>query len=328
MAEVKVRNLQAYIPRAYIQTLHSQIGAFDFLAVQELAAGSGFHRKERRMILPCDLYPPNALDLALKRASTGLFPNRTGISASERRMDRLPVVARHLGVCYESNECRSDRGAYMDWLQPLTWDWATLAKSALGAGFGTAAVTGILAVYRDAHHRKSHAAYMAMRLAVILESYAYACSEFISENSSMQAPPDQEFPDWNTTLPVLPPYPDDPEGWRAIDRKLAGRCLNFQNRIHGSQGIISATNDYTVDDLEDTFREHAAARGLEAWTLATALRDKHGVEKADPVSDFVEWLQTVLKKAKASQQDQAERRHEFLRELSAQDTEAVDEKPV
>jgi hypothetical protein len=52
----------------------------------------------------------------------------------------------------------------MDWWHPLAWDWATLVKSALGAGFGTAAMTGILSVYRDTHHRKSQAAYMAMRL--------------------------------------------------------------------------------------------------------------------------------------------------------------------
>jgi hypothetical protein len=42
----------------------------------------------------------------------------------------------------------------MDWWHPLAWDWATLAKSALGAGFGTAAMTGILSVYRDMRHRK------------------------------------------------------------------------------------------------------------------------------------------------------------------------------
>jgi hypothetical protein len=110
----------------------------------------------------------------------------------------------------------------MDWWHPLAWDWATLAKSALGAGFGTAAMTGILSVYRDTHHRKSQAAYMAMRLAVTLEPYAYACSEFIAENANMQARLDQEFPDWNTSLPELSVYPDDIEGWRAIDRKLAG----------------------------------------------------------------------------------------------------------
>ena len=204
----------------------------------------------------------------------------------------------------------------MDWWHPLAWDWATLAKSALGAGFGTAAMTGILSVYRDTRHRKSQAAYMAMRLAVTLESYAYACSEFIAENANTQPPPDREFPDWNTSLPELAAYPDDLDGWRAIDRKLAGRCLNFRNRIHGSQGLISATWEYAMEDLEDTLSEQAAARGLEAWELASALRSKHGVEQAEPVSDFVEWLQTILAKAKAAKEDRSDRQHEFLQELA------------
>jgi hypothetical protein len=222
-----------------------------------------------------------------------------------------------LDALYKStNDSRSGREVFMDWWHPLAWDWATLAKSALGAGFGTAAMTGILSVYRDTRHRKSQAAYMAMRLAVTLEAYAYACSEFIAENATMQAPPDQEFPDWNTSLPELSAYPDDPDGWRAIDRKLAGRSLNFRNRILGSQGLIGTTWEYATDDLEDTLSEQAAARGLEAWELASTLRSKHGVEQAEPVSDFVEWLQTVLAKAKAAKEDRADRQHEFLQELA------------
>jgi hypothetical protein len=203
----------------------------------------------------------------------------------------------------------------MDWWHPLTWDWATLAKSALGAGFGSAAMTGILAVYQDRRHRKSNAAYMAMRLAVILEAFAYACSEFIGENSSKQTPPDQEFPDWNTSLPELSVYPEDADGWRAIDRKLAGRILNFRNRIHGSQGLIATTWEYASDELEDTLIEQAAARGLEAWELASALRSKHGIEQAEPVSDFVHWMQQVSAKAKAAKEDRAEQGHQFLQEL-------------
>src|SRR5258706_8914354 len=150
---------------------------------------------------------------------------------------------------------------------------------------------------------------MAMRLAVILESYAYACSEFIADNANMQSPPDQEFPDWNITLPELLAYPDDLDGWRAIDRKLAGRCLNFRNRIHGSQGLISAALEYTIDDLEDIFNEQAAARGLEAWELAAALRSKHGGEQANPVSDFVDGLQTILARQRARKDDRSKREH-------------------
>jgi hypothetical protein len=59
----------------------------------------------------------------------------------------------------------------MDWWHPLTWDWATIWKTAigavfgtatvqgfLGAVFGTAAFQGLLSIYRDQRHRKSKAA--------------------------------------------------------------------------------------------------------------------------------------------------------------------------
>ena len=62
----------------------------------------------------------------------------------------------------------------MSWAEPRTWEWATLTRTAVGAGFGTALVQGLLAIYRDTRQRKSQAAYMAMRLAVILEEYASA----------------------------------------------------------------------------------------------------------------------------------------------------------
>jgi hypothetical protein len=59
----------------------------------------------------------------------------------------------------------------MDSWQPLL----DFAKIAFGAGVGTAAVTGLLTLYREQRHRSDLAAYMAMRLAVTLESYARAC---------------------------------------------------------------------------------------------------------------------------------------------------------
>jgi hypothetical protein len=105
-------------------------------------------------------------------------------------------------------------------------DWSTLVQTFVGAGVGTAVVTGLISIYRDHRHKKSQAAYMAMRLAVVLEAVAADCSDLIADNATARQSADEQFPDWKTKLPELPPYPDDAEGWRAIDRKLAGRCLN------------------------------------------------------------------------------------------------------
>ncbi len=182
------------------------------------------------------------------------------------------------------------------------WDWATLGKTALGAGVGTALVQGLLAVYRDGRHRKSQATYMAMRLAVTLEFFASACVDLIQKNANVEPPPPTEqYPAWIAELPELPAYPDDADGWRAIDCALAGRCLNLRNKIHGSQGIIDSTIEYDMSGLGDTFEEQTAARGMEAWKLAVALRRKHGVEKVDTVWDYAAILETTLRKDEKQQ---------------------------
>jgi hypothetical protein len=156
---------------------------------------------------------------------------------------------------------------------------------------------------------------MAMRLAVILEAYASACSEFIADNSGKETPPDQEYPLWETGLPELSLYPDDTEGWRALNQKLAGRCLNFPNKISGSQAIIRSTIDYAMEDLEDTLNEEAAKRGLEAWSLARELRKQYGVEGADPVWDYAEGLAKTLGEAKSAKSKRAMEHAEFMKEF-------------
>lgn len=203
----------------------------------------------------------------------------------------------------------------MAWLDPLSWDWSTLVKTAIGAGVGTATVQAALAIYRDHRQRKVQAAYMAMRLAVTLEAYASACSGFIATNAEAEIPDDEEFPNWSTQLPDLPPYPDDTDGWRAIRRTLAGRCLNFRNKIHGSQEIIYATAEYARDDLGDVLNVEAAERGLEAWTLAVALRRDSKIEAADTVWDYATGLEHTLERAKKAMNESREQNAKFAREM-------------
>ncbi len=127
------------------------------------------------------------------------------------------------------------------------------------------------------------------------------------DNGNAQTPPDQEFPDWKVTLPELPPYPDEAEGWHAIDLKLATRALNLRNRISGSQGLISSTIEFSDDELGDTLDEEAAGRGLEAWEIAVALRRGHGLDVAELTWDFVDSLQVARRNAEQSKTEARER---------------------
>lgn len=201
----------------------------------------------------------------------------------------------------------------MAWWEPQTWDWAFMVKTAIGAGFGTAIVQTGFAAYRDYRHRKAQAAYMALRLAVILESYASACSDLMAYNANAERHPDEPYPAWKTILPELPPYPDDADGWRSIDLKLASQCLSFRNRIHDSQRVIDSAIEYAMDELENTLNEYVAERGTEAWRLAVDLRSKHGVLRADMVWDYAEGLESMLKMTKKTTKERQEEQATFLR---------------
>jgi hypothetical protein len=211
--------------------------------------------------------------------------------------------------------------AEMEFLNPLTWDWIAFLKIALGAGIGTAAVQGTLALWRDARVKKDHAGYLALRLAVSLESYASDCCDFIFDNASAQQGPDEQFPDWNALLPTLPNYPDDTEGWRAMNRTLVARCLNLPNKIHGSQGLIRSVVEFTMDnDLIDVLDEHAAARGVEAWDIAVALRAEYSLEKADMIFNYAEVLNKTLVRA-ISDRAENERRMNEMPKFVSKETE-------
>lgn len=195
----------------------------------------------------------------------------------------------------------------MTWWNPFLWDWGAIGNAALGAGFGAAAVT----LYRDHRQTKSQASHLAVRLAVVLEAYASSCQQFIEANANADHEPDQEFPNWKTRLPELPPYPDDVEGWRALNLKLGERCLNIRNKITGSQSIIRATIDVDMDALGDTLDEHAASRGIEAWEIAVALRSRYGLGKSEMVWDYVEALTACRAEAIKSKDEGATARAKF-----------------
>src|SRR4051794_11613253 len=98
----------------------------------------------------------------------------------------------------------------------MDWGWGDLIKTIIGAGIGSALVQVLAPFIRDYRQRKMTAAYMSMRLAVILEAFARECAELIEANKNAQTRPDEEFPDWDVNLPELAPYPDDGDGWRAL----------------------------------------------------------------------------------------------------------------
>jgi hypothetical protein len=142
---------------------------------------------------------------------------------------------------------------------------------------------------------------VALRLAAILEGYAYDCASFIGDNANAEHGPDDEFPAWKVRLPDLPPLPEEKEGWHSLDLRLAARVLDVRNHLAGSQGVINATNEFeTMPYLGDELDEHAGARGHEAWALAKDLRNRYGLPPFEPVWDFSQTLSSARQRAEKS----------------------------
>ena len=197
----------------------------------------------------------------------------------------------------------------MAWYDASLWDWGTIAKSAIGAGVGTALVQGAIGLWRDHRKNTSHGAYLAMRLAVLFEAYATECGQFILDNGSAYQGPDEEHPHWDTTLPTLPVLPEDAEGWRSVDRELADRSLSIPNRIAGAQSMIRETIDLDTDRVGTELNRYSAELGSEAWALAAAFRKRYKLNQAKVVWDPSEALARAAASVERADQAREEARN-------------------
>ena len=182
-------------------------------------------------------------------------------------------------------------------MESLGWEWGRLFTMIAAAGVGSAAVQALMPVYRDHRMRRKQAVYMAMRLAVIMENFAWACADFVQNNRNARTPAGDEYPAWETALPELLAYPEDSEGWRAIAPKLAGRVFGLRNKTHQSTSTIRQTLEADKPELGWMLDEQAAARGLEAWRLAVDLRRAHRIEPVELEWNYPDYLQTALEAA-------------------------------
>jgi len=197
-------------------------------------------------------------------------------------------------------------------------DWGGLLRTVVGAGLGTAAVQALIPIFRDMYQRRRDAAYLALRLAVALESYAAACADLLNENDNSigKARAYLEEPDLNPRLPPPPPYPDDQNGWRAIPSDLASRCLGFPNKICWSQAQIGFCIENYPVDLPRVIDKEASERGLEAWTLAVELRRTYHLELADPGWGLPEALAAAQQKAIQADIEQRAQSTDFLGDMT------------
>jgi hypothetical protein len=67
--------------------------------------------------------------------------------------------------------------------------------------------------------------------------------------------------------------------------------------------------------------EQASARGVEAWEIASSLREAYNIDRAEMIFDYHDALQKVLRTSLQEREKRAANQAEMLKELSANDTE-------
>jgi hypothetical protein len=144
----------------------------------------------------------------------------------------------------------------------------------------------------DDSKREAEAGYLALRLAALLEGYAYSCWRYCGYSLETK---------YKRGMPPLPPFPEEMTGWHAIDLKLAGRALDLRNHLAGSELWANGVFDED-DDLNDVFdfnlTKDMAERGKEAWDIAKDLRSRHGLPPFVPVRwDYAKNLEERIQKA-------------------------------
>lgn len=187
-------------------------------------------------------------------------------------------------------------------------DWSSvgdLAKIVVGAGLGSAIVQATTAYLTESRLKKSKADFLALRIAVTLEAFTDQCAQLVSDNQYAPHLPDEQYPEWSISLPKFEDWPDDIDGWRALDQDLVGRCLNLRSDRDRSQRALRDAVEHVEDDAEEHTAIVAAEIGLAAWKLAEELRGRYGLVSSQPDPDPADRLEN---RAKWAEQQFAEAR--------------------
>ena len=176
--------------------------------------------------------------------------------------------------------------------------WAGIFQIALSAGIVSALINQSLTWIREARRvrraEQLDATYLALRLAVIMESFCLACVSVIEDNE-LHDSSDGQAGNNVIQLPTLLEYPND-ANWISLDPELTARALAFRNELWLSDVAIRTKADVSIleDAVFDTNR-YASKDGLRAWKLACDLRKRYRLPKFDPAAcswDVITWLET------------------------------------
>lgn len=169
------------------------------------------------------------------------------------------------------------------------------------AGVISALLTQGLTSLRERFSSRREAKYLALRIAVILETFADDCISIISDaDTSRQS--EGAAGQHTTNLAALAPYPDDEKGWRALGSAFSAEALGFPNLVRAYQQSINFTWQVAdPDDAQSECEEASAVLGHRAWALAKSLRLNHGFPPFAPKYDLEAALEREMRELKDRQ---------------------------
>lgn len=166
-------------------------------------------------------------------------------------------------------------------------------------GVLSAVCTHLFSMFRewrkDQKARARTASYAALRLSVMLETYAMECARRIEEvKTSLFS--NGAYGKIHDRLPDLPSYPEDID-WQSLEPSLVDEVLSFPSLLLVSNDISTFFADGNLPEEPEggtaVCLQHCGCRGIQALKIATQLRRQYGLKVRNALSDNWNMLQCL-----------------------------------
>lgn len=180
----------------------------------------------------------------------------------------------------------------------ISLSWGKIGVIVLSSSVFSALVTQVISWIRDLQKEKisskREAKYLALRVAVVLESFSIECAKIITDNHRYEGA-EECSGSTHSCLPSPPEYPFDVD-WKSLPPDLSDRVLSFVNEITLSKQDIEFMYDIDEERIVSTCSEHAGKCGYRALLIASSLRKQHDLPLFDP-NQFAWDILPILKSA-------------------------------
>ena len=185
--------------------------------------------------------------------------------------------------------------------------WANVWTVAATTGIFTTVLNQGLGWSRELwaskRRKNTEARYLVMRIAVLLEEFVIRCLNRAWHDDAELSEGGRSL---GYNLPPLAPYPPDSGDWKSFhdhDPKLADQVLSFPNQITSAE--LSCQFQGMHEGNAVASADETIVAGVNAWTLAQALRSKYHLEAV--IIDHVDFLEKAYEKIKQQRTDWAKR---------------------